>query len=318
MPAPTRTETLNTLVASTAQHRRRDLVDNFFNSAPLFIRLRRRPDNLKLRGGEEIRQPFAYAGFAASSYGRGDEFDTSVTEFSTVMRFNWKFAYSPVNLDVIDVELNDSPEQVFDIVDAAIETAELSLIDDISTQLFADGTGNVGKDIDGLAIAVSRTGTYGGITRENTANSPGAAIRAGFEDVTGGTLSLSNMNSQMSDAIIAREQPDLIVTTAALFNRLWERSQPSERNQPGDLREIGFSTVRFNGADVVVDSHCPPGFMYFLNTKWWYLWTHRKWDFRLRGPMEPTNQQRMIGQIIWWGNVVCKAPRLQGVMAGLS
>ena len=109
------------------------MVDNFFGSASLYAKLKKR-GNTPLRGGEEIRVPHVYAGMTSSSYGRGDEFDTSTREFATVMRFNWKFSYAAVNLDVIDVDLNDSPAQVFALVDAAREPAELSLIDAMSDQ----------------------------------------------------------------------------------------------------------------------------------------------------------------------------------------
>jgi hypothetical protein len=34
--------------------------------------------------------------------------------------------------------------------------------------------------------------------------------------------------------------------------------------------------------------------------------------------MEPTNQQRAIGQLIFWGELICRAPRFQGVASGLT
>ena len=318
MAVPTRTETLNTFITSTGQNRRPGLVDSFFKSATLWARLKER-DAVRLRGGSEIRENFLYAGFGASSYGRGDEFDTSVKEFTTSMLFNWKFAYAPLNLDVIDIELNDSPERTFDIVDAAMEAAELSLINDLGDQIYADGTGNASKDFDGLANGVTQTGTYGGITRSATEGTPGFALRAGVENTAGGVLSLASLNSDFGSTIIGREKPDLLPTTQTLWNRIWERSQPSERNpNPGDNRDIGFEVVRFNGADVTVDSHCPSGFLYMLNTKYWRLYVHQKWDFRMRGPMEPTNQQRSIAQMVVWGDLICRAPRMQGVISGLT
>ena len=277
----------------------------------------RKNNRVPLRGGEEIRASHIYTNFAASSYGRGDEFSTSVTEFATTMRFNWKFIYAPINLDVIDVELNDSPERVFDLVDAALEVGELSLIKEFSSQLYGDGTGNASKDIDGLAIAVSTAGTYGGITRGT--DTVGTSTKAAFEDSTGGALTLTFMNENFGKARIARKKPDLISTTQTLHDRIWERSQPSERNRGGDdLREIGFDTVRFNGADVVVDDDVPSGLMYFLNTEYWEFYVHNKWDFRFRGFLEPANQQRQIGQLITWGNPVCRGPRFQGVLSGLT
>ena len=315
MALPTRSETFGNLVSSTADHRRKDLVDNFFGSAPLLLHIRKK-NNIPLKGGKQILTPHIYGGMTASSYGRGDEFDTQTKEFATTLVFDWKFSYAAVNLDVIDADLNDSAEQVFDLVDAAMENAELSLINDMSTQLFGDGTGNSSKDLDGLGIAVSRTGTYGGQARG--ADAQGSSIRAAFEDSSGGTVTLSFMNTNYGSAIIAKERTDLIVTTQTLWNSVWDRSQPSERNSPESTRDIGYDVVRFNGASVMVDSHTPSGFMYFLNTKWFDYYVHRKWDFRFRGFMEPTNQHRQIGQQIVWSNLVCRAPRLQGVLSGLS
>ena len=315
MATPTRTQTLNTFVSSTAENRRKGLIDNFFGSAPLWVYMKKQK-SVPVRGGEIIKVPHIHSGFEASSYGRGDTFNTEVKEFATTMAFNWKFAYAPVNLNVIDVDLNDSPEQTFDLVDSALENGELSLINDLGVQMFGDGTGNASKDLDGLAIGVSRTGTYGGIVRGTDAE--GASVRAAVEDTTGGAVSLATMNSNFGSCVVGREKPNLIATTQTLWNRIWEKSQPSERNAPEDLRDIGFDVVRFNGANTMVDSHCTAGFQYYLNTKFWELFTHRKWDFRFRGFMEQTNQQISIGQLIYWGALVCRGPRFQGVASGLS
>lgn len=311
MPVPTYSEALNTFATATAVSRRPKLVDNVFKSAPLWGILKKK-NAIKTRGGKEIWENFIYAGFNSGSYGRGDEFNTEVTDFSTVMRFKWKHVYTPCNLDVIDVELNDSPEQVFDLVDAALNNAELSLINELGEQVFGDGTGNAGKDLDGLAIACSQTGTYGGITRTTTDGDPGKAIRAAVENTTGGVLSLSQINQDFGSCVVGQMAPDMILTTQNLWNRIWDRSQPSERNQPGQIRDIGFRTVNINGAEVVVDSHCPAGAYYILNTDTWVLHVHPKNDFRFRGFMEPTNQQRQIGQLLFWGNLVCVGPRYNG------
>jgi len=319
MATPTRTETLNSFIVSTGQNRRPGLVDSYFGSAPFLARMRSRGDEaVRLAGGSDIRENFIYTNFPASSYGRGDTFDTSVTEFSTSLRFDWSYSYAAINLNTVDVDLNDSPQQTFDLVEAAMETAELSLIDDLSTQMFADGSGNASKDMAGLAIAVSTTGTYGGITRAATVNTPQRAVRAAVEDTTGGALSLGGLNSFFGSCTVGREKPDLLPTTQTLWNRIWERSQAADRNNPEDERDIGFQSVRLNGAPVVVDSHCPSGFFYLLNTKWFRYYIHKKWDFRMRGPMEPTNQQLQIGQLITWSQLVCRAPRFQGVASGLT
>ena len=272
--------------------------------------------SVPLRGGEVIKVSHIYAAMPAGSYGRGDEFGTEVAEFATTLVFNWKFVRSEVNLNVIDVELNDSPEQVFDLVEAAMENGELSLVDEMADQLYGDGTGNTSKDIDGLAIAVSRTGTYGGLARG--ADTQGSSIRAAVEDTTGGTLALATLSTHFGSCTVGRKKPDLISTTQTLWNKIWERSQPSEQNKSSAMRDIGFEAVRFNGADVTVDSHCPSGFLYLLNTEFFQLAIHRKWDMRFRGFMEPAQQQVQVGQLVLWCNLLNRGPRFSGVASGLS
>jgi hypothetical protein len=268
------------------------------------------------KGGEVIKVQHIYAGFPAASYGRNSTFDTETTEFATSLVFNWKFAYSPVNLSVIDIDLNDSPEQTFDLVDAAMENGELSLIDELAGQAYGDGTGNGSLDLDGLGIAVSRTGTYGGLARGT--DSQGSSIRAAFEDTSFGTFSLSGLNTKFQTAVYARKKPDLISTTQTVYNYIWTASQPSERSTPDDERNIGFEYVRINGAYVTVDSHVPAGYLYVLNTDLFELYAHNKWDFRFRGFMEPTAQQTAIGQLIFWGGLVCRGPRYNGVLGGIT
>lgn len=315
MANPSFTQTLNTFVASTAQNRRPDLVDNWTNSATLFTMLAKK-NKIKVKGGQFIQVPHTYAGFPSSSYGRNSSFDTSISDFATALVFNWKFAYAPCNLNEIDVELNDSPEQTFDLVEAAMENAELSLVDELATQLYGDGTGNGGLDLDGLAIAVSRSGTYGGLARGTDAQ--GASIRAAFENTSFGPFSLANLNTQYGTAAKGRMKPDLIVTDQTVWNYIWTASQPSERSTPGDEREIGFEYVRFNGAYVTVDSHQTAGYLHALNTNMFELFAHPKWDFRFRGFMSPTNQQTAIGQLIAWLCLVCRGPRYNGVLGGIT
>ena len=315
MAIPTVTSARTTFFAATAENRRPDLVDNFYGSAPFWIQLKSK-NKITTKGGRYISAAHIYANFPASSYGRGDEFDTTVREFATDMQFDWGFSYSPCNLDVIDIDLNDSPEQTFDLVEAAMENAELSLINDLATQLVADGTGNAGKDMKGLAIAVSQSGTYGGITRGT--DTVGTSIKCAAEDTTGGATSLALINTNFGLATVGNKSPYLLLTTQVIYNRIWERSQPSERSTPSDKREIGYNFVRINGAAVAVESHLSTGLLYGLNSEFWDLYAHAKWDFRFRGYAEPVQQQNAIGQLIFWGQSICRGPRFQFAMSGLT
>lgn len=312
MALPTDSRQINNIVTTTLDAKRPRLIDNFFTSNPLFVRLRDR-ENIRVEGGEQIDTPIIYGGLGGGSYGKGDTFDTSFTEFMTDIRLDWKQNYAPMAMDGLEAAKNRGAARIIDYTDAMMQAARMTLADNVGDQLYTTGTGNQSKDITGLKAVIDVNGgtvtTYGGITR--AATGVGNAVNAGSVNTTGGAFSLSMVNTEFGNVTIGMEKPDLIVTTQTIWNKFWERSQPSERNQAGDMREIGMESVRFNGADVVVDNHCPSGEIYVLNTKYLEFWILSGNDFRFRGPFDLSNQDAWVGQIVLYANLVCTSPRLQ-------
>ena len=306
------------VAASTIDARLPDLVDGFFASNPLAARLLQR-DHVKEDGGDKIRQPLIYDKLPGGSYRGMDTFDVSKKNVITELVFDWKQYYVNVTLDGLTLLKNAGAKKVFDVVNAQMDIAKLSASEYVGVDMFLDGTGNGGKALTGLRAAVDNgdtVATYGGITRSSTVGDPGNACR-GNVNVTGGAFSLAFMNTEFNTAVIGNEKPDLILTTQTIWNKWWERAQPAQRFQAGDSRsnmaKIGFSGIEMNGADVVVDSHVPSGFVYFLNTKWMKfivhssrLWTPTGWKY-------PTNQDAAIQQLLLACELVCQAPRLQAL-----
>lgn len=292
------------------------LVDNFFKSNPLFVRLHSK-GAIKHDGGDTIRTAFIYDKMPGGSYGRGDTFDTSNKEFITDLLLNWKMNYASFAMYGLDMAKNQGAARIIDLVDAAMETAKMTLADNIGGQLFGDGTGNSGKDIDGLRVAIDDTLAYGGITRDTSAQ--GAAIKAQV-NTTGGAFSLPMVNTSFGTATFANEKPDLIITDQVTWNKMWERVQPQQRFASEDLKKVGMDAIQFNGADVVVDSHCPAGTMYLLNTKYLEFWLLSGNDFkwRLNGGMPVYNQDSVVDQIIVYGNLVCTSPRMNARIDNIS
>src|SRR5581483_6998028 len=96
---------------------------------------------------------------------------------------------------------------------------------------------------------------------------PGNAIN-GFVDSTGGVMSKGLLQNTFGNCTYNREYPDLILMQQAQWNELWERVEAADRNAPGPMRDVGFNTIRFNGAEVVADSKVPSGTTWELNTKY--------------------------------------------------
>lgn len=303
---------IGNVITTTLDSKLPRLVDNFFQSNPLFVRLHTR-GAIKYDGGDEIRTSFIYKGLPGGSYGVGDTFDSSNQEFMTDLQLQWKMNYAQATIPGLQIAKNQGAARIIDLVDAFMENARMTLSDNLGTQLFGNGLGNAAKDIDGLRVAIDTVLSYGGIARDGSA--VGTAINAQVNTV-GGAFSLPLVNTSFGSATIANEKPDLIVTTQTIWNKFWERIQPQQRFASEDLKKVGMEAVNFNGADVVVDSHCPTGVIYGLNTKYVEFWILSGQDFKWRlrealGSMAPIfNQDAYTDQLILYSNLVVTSPRL--------
>lgn len=322
MALPTDGRSINNILSTTLDAKLPRITENFFNTNAFVQRLLQRADageaTVRYDGGAEIRSTIIYNGLPAGSYGKGTTFGTNFTEFLTDLQFQWKRIRAEINVDHMDVRKNmGSAAQIMNYVEVLAKNAIMSLKDELGTELFSDGTGNSSLNWDGLLNGVSDStqyATYGGITRNTTTGDPGNAINSYFNS-TATTFSLSDVNTAYGKVRFDDAKVDLIITTQTLWNKFWERVQPADRNAPGPLREVGFETIRFNGAEVVVDSHCPSGVIYGLNTAFIELWLMEGCDFVRRGSdfgpngFPVFNQDAFVDQIIVYGNFIVPGPR---------
>ena len=102
----------------------------------------------------------------------------------------------------------------------------------------------------------------------------------------------------------------------SLLKHLYESSQQANKRFSGDatLADAGFQTLRYKGATIVVDSHCPSGQMYFLNTKYLSFKVHAKRFFAMDDFKSLEAKDSIQARIYWMGQLVCSAPRMQALM----
>ena len=323
MANPTDSRTLGDVAASAVDSYLEGLIDLFFDSNAMWIRLASK-ERIILDGGDRIRQSVLYDRLNGGSYSGLDTFDTSRRSTKTVLQFDWSQYYTNLTVDgQTFIKTSGAGTRILDLVEAEMETARLTLAELLGTDLFGDGTGNAGKALVGLVAAFddgTNVATYGGVGRND--GSVQATAVQGNLNTTGGALSLALVNTAMGAATIQPHRPDLIVTTQAMWDRFWERVQPSQREPSGpgfdDLARVGFNAINFNGSAVVVDSHVASGNLWQANTDFIKLIIHRDRDFHFTGFQKPTNQDSLVGQILFAGQLVCQSPRLQVRMTGLS
>jgi hypothetical protein len=323
MANPTSTRTLDDVAATTVDAYLPGLIDNFFNSNPLWLRLQSK-ERVTLDGGDRLRQAFIYDRMIGGSYSGADTFDIQRVPTKTVMEFNWSQYFVNLTLVGLDLLKNEGgATKIMDMVEAEMETSRLSLADYLGTDLYGDGTGNASKAILGLSAAIddgTNVASYGGITRQSNGNQ-GTAVSAQYQATTS-TLNLPLMNQYMGNATIQPARPDLIMTTQTLWNKFWDRVQPQQRYPVGpgfdDLAKIGYNAINFNGAAVVPDNKCQSTRLWMLNTDYIKLVLHRSRDFHFTGFQKPPAQDILAGQILFAGQLIVVAPRLQLQARNLS
>ena len=139
---------------------------------------------------------------------------------------------------------------------------------------------------------------------------------AEFGSTTNGVADgIKAMTRMYGHLTIDNDQPDLIVTTQEIYDAYESALQGNKRFE-GDasIADAGFQSLRFKNASVVVDSHCPTGQMYFLNTKYLDFKVHAKRNFAFEDFKAMEAKDGIQARIFWMGNLVCTAPRMQGML----
>ena len=139
--------------------------------------------------GAQVEVPFKYATNAnGGSFVGFDTLATAAVDNTLKLTYDAKFNYQDVSLAKTDLALNDTDKQVADLMKRQIASDTVDLADKLGTQFYADGTGNSGKDILGLAAIVddgTSVATIGGQSRSTTPQLD-ATVTA-----SGGTLTLA-------------------------------------------------------------------------------------------------------------------------------
>lgn len=318
MAGNTNYDTLQT--TTLEKYAEKTLRDNIFDSNAFFKLIKER-GNTTLDGGQLILEPILYGrNSTAGSYSGYDALSATPQEGITAAQFAWKQNYAGIIISGLEDDIQNVGETaVIKLLKAKMMQAEESLIRVVNQQLYADGTGNGGKDIVGLALAVDSAGTYGNINRStNSWWSAQEDSTASALVVEGGSTSLQRLYDLASKGG-GRMSPDLGLTTRILYEVLESYFTPDRRYSDGKLAAFGFESLRFRGnCDVTWDEDCTSGAFFFLNTKTFKFVTHPARNFKVDGPKRPTNEDSKIWHILWAGALTCNEPRRNAKRGGLT
>lgn len=314
---------LSEIVSTTLRNRSKTLADNVTNNNALLMRLKKRGKIKPFSGGRTIVHELQYA--ENSTYKRYSGYETldiSPSDVISAAEYNIKQVAIAVSISGLEQLQNSGEEQVIDLLEGRIENAELTFMNNMSTDIYSDGTADGGKQIGGLQslIADAGAGTVGGIDSSTFTFWNNQYYDFSDESVTPSATTIQTaMNTLYLNCARGRDVPDLIVADNTYFRYYWESLQSIQRITDEKLGAKGFQNLKFMGSDVVFDGGqdgaAPASHMYFINTNYLQLRPHKDRDYV---PLDPdrfaTNQDAMVKLMGWAGNMTCGNRALQGVI----
>jgi hypothetical protein len=298
------------LLSTTLANYRDKLTDNVFTARPLTYWL---SDKGRIRmetGGTKIVEQLIYGqNSTVASYSGYETLSLTPQEGISAAEYDWKQYGASIAISGIEEAKNNGEHAIINLLEAKIMQAEESMREGFNQMFFGDGTGNSGKNWNGLGNLVESGNTVGGI---NSATGQGNDWWRSYEENTAGALTLLQMATAYNSVSVGNDHPDVILTTQTLFEKYESLLQPQLRYTDTKTADAGFQNLLFKSAPIMYDVHCPAGTMFFLNSKYLKLVGHSDKWFAQTDFVRPENQDARFALIMCYGNLVCSNRAKQG------
>ena len=315
------------IIATTIQSRSGELADNLTQNNAILTRLNQKGNIRPFSGGNVILEEIMYNDPNTNNANSYSGYEVlNIAPDSPISAAQYKIAQyaDSVTMSGLEMLQNSSKEAIIDLLDGRMQVSEARLLNRISGDLFLDGTGNGGKNLDGLAAAVAASptsGTYGGINR--------ATWTFWRNQITTGVTSSSNIQAKMVEAAIKQirgtDKADLIVAGNTMYQYYVASLQAIQRITSEESGAAGFASLKFYGGGTSADVILGGGYgdqetatyMYLLNTNYIFLRPHKERNFvPIGGERQAINQDAIVKLYGWAGNLTTSNSFLQGLLTG--
>jgi hypothetical protein len=316
------------------------VVDNFYTGNALYMRLR---DKKKTwASGYQLKVPTEVLGRTQlGSYSGADQFGVAQEDVRQQFTINPVQYYASVVVTGIQRAANKGERAIVDLLSAEFSSVSKALQNNMGADLYLDGTGNSNKAITGLVAHVddgTNVATYEGLSR-NTYTTLKSTLTA-----QSGALALSHLASDFDSAQIGTDHPTLGLTTPAVFTIIEALYTATSRYQlvqevgrvrltasgienAGVSGNVGFTGIMFRGMPIIIDDKCTANNLYFLNENYLDLYeltpdsnfvASTMEGFAWTGWKKPVNQDAIVGQLLWYGQLVGTEPRKHTRRTGIT
>ena len=292
------------------------LADNVFTARPLFYALTNGQTIRRISGGAKIVVPIIYGtNSTAGSYAGDDTIAITAQTGISAAEYSWKQYAASVTINGIEEAKNNGEAEIIDLLEGKVMQAEETIIQNMNTMFWGDGTGNASKDMNGLNKLVGTGLTVGGIDATDVANDWWRS------DLTNqaGVLTIAAMAKTYNNVSVGNDQPTIIISDQDEYEAYEALLQPQLRYTDARVADAGFQNLLFKGAPVTFDSDTNLDTkMFFLNTKYIRLVAHTETWFQTTPFVRPTNQDARYAQILCYGELTTSNRARQGMIYGLT
>lgn len=318
----------NFVTSVTKQRYFPKVVDNIFEGNALFMRLRGKARPWS--SGYRLNIPTTVLDRSSlGSYSGFDTFDTTQEDVRQNFTINPSEYYANLSISGIQKAVNKGAEAVVDLLAAEFSDVARALSENMGEDLYLDGTGNTNKDLAGLQYHVddaTTAATYQGLSRNTYTN-----LRA-TRNAQVGALGFDDLAGDYDAAQRGTDSPTLGVTTPAVWtiiealitpttnievNKSYPKLSPTG-GEVGISANRGFNALYYRGVPIISDEKCTAQNLYLLNENHLNLYeiAHdpmfveaSKEGFAWTGWKKSQNQNAIVGQILWSGQLVGESPR---------
>lgn len=328
------------------------VTDLVFRNDPLlgFMKKNRR---VRYEGGPSWQTNFEYAASFVEAHAPGASFEIPNKQLATGTTITPRYYNTAVSaqLEKIRVEMN-GPRAVFSYIDLLLSNAAKSMSAKLANDMYRHGQSLSGSDravnINGLDEALNDGSTNGfdgrsyptylGVTRSDVDSALNSPMTGPAASVPGGIISYPTLETAYTSVMIGPEMPDLMVTTNLGLSYIKMNFQPQQRFENEVDPDLGFQTLRFNGAKIVVSQYAPGtrtataadalvGYsaiaggetLWYLNTKWFdlYISTDPLYNFGFTGFLPAQDNAQVVGHYKVALNFICTGSRYNRYLFGI-
>jgi hypothetical protein len=326
MAAPsTFTHELDTLYSTTWHNQKKEAIDQIFRARPFWALLNNRGGiKENFEGGTSIRQPLSYGKYTVTSFGRGDSFTAEDPEVVGTAFFPWKYEGTTMKRFWTDDQQNRGKNAIMSMLEAKVDAAKGSLIEGLEDQLLGDGTGNSGKDLDGLAKLV-RSAAPTGATQDVVGNIDAYTYtwwRNKYKTSSGSmaTYLISDMRNMYNTVSKGGEDvPSVILTEQTPYEAYEAELLEPLQFTSKEMADLGFEdTLTFKGKPIIWSSGFTTGYIYMLNLKYinFVISNFANFDMTEWKPVQ--NSLDRAAQIVLAGNLTINQRARQIVGTGFT